>query len=745
MAEELERDLGLASVVAISMGAMIGSGLFILPGLAMAESGPAVILAFVIAGVLVLPAAVSIAELGTAMPEAGGDYIFIERGMGPGAGTIAGLGTWLMLMFKGALALVGGMLYLGPVFFHFGVELSEFHLELIALIVGILLIAVNVIGVKQTGGLQKLLVIGMLFILGGFIALTSANIEGGSYEGFFDEGTTGLFAGTAMVLISYGGVTKVAAVAEEIERPGRNLPLGLLLSLGLTTALYALIVFVLVGTVDAGTLSGSETPMADAVDPFFGIVGVILIVVAAMFALISTANAGILTASRYPFALSRDNLLPDTFASVNHRFSTPVTAIVTTGGAMLIIILTLPVEEIAKTAGAFQIVVYILVCLALIAFRRRSPEWYDPEFRSPLYPWVQLFGVGSGVFILTQMDTLPIIGGIGIVVLGGLWYVAYGRPRVQRTGLVQEALIDTVQPEPTEGETPYRIVVPIANPETERGLLHLAAASAARAEDGELVVMNVVTVPDQTSLAQEVAFEQERIERHQELLEQAEDIVTELDVGLRTRAIVGRDVADAILHVVEEEHADGVVMGWAGRTKRRERVLGSNIDRVIDDAPCEVTLVRHRPGGIGDTVAFVDDGPYARATLRKASALVDSDPEATLTLVNVQSPGDGEPSVARTRGKEIIDTVATTVGIDEYESRVVVDENVREGLVEAGREFDTICLGVSRASSVERILGGAIPDQIGDHVEGTVVLVRGEEPYRRSLRSVIGERLARAR
>lgn len=88
MPEELERDLGLASVVAISMGAMIGSGIFILPGLATAEAGPAVILAFVIAAVLVLPAAVSSAELGTAMPEAGGDYIFIERGMGPGAGTI---------------------------------------------------------------------------------------------------------------------------------------------------------------------------------------------------------------------------------------------------------------------------------------------------------------------------------------------------------------------------------------------------------------------------------------------------------------------------------------------------------------------------------------------------------------------------------------------------------------------------------------------------------------------------------
>ena len=767
MSEELERDLGLVSVVAISMGAMIGSGIFILPGLAMAEAGPAVILAFVIAGLLVLPAAVSIAELGTAMPEAGGDYIFIERGMGPGAGTIAGLGTWLMLMFKGALALVGGMLYLGPIFDRAGVDVSGrlvgpvpvevttlnftyafeiTQLELLAVVIGILLISVNVVGVKQTGGLQKVLVLVMLFILGGFVALTLGNIEGGSYDDFFAEGTIGLLAATAMVLISYGGVTKVAAVAEEIENPGRNLPLGLLLSLGLTTALYALIVFVLVGTVDAVTLEGSEVPMADGVEPFFGFVGVVLIVIAAMFALISTANAGILTASRYPFALSRDNLLPERFAAVSERFRTPVIAILITGGAMLVIILALPVEEIAKTAGAFQIVVYILVCLSLIAFRRRDPDWYDPEFESPLYPWIQWFGVFAGLGILTQMDTLPLIGGVGIVVLGGLWYWFYGRPRVERTGLVGEAMIDAVEPdEEPGGETPFRIVVPVASLERERGLLRIAAASAARAEEAELVAMNVIPVPDQTSLAQEVEYEQERIQRQQALLDEAVDIARELGIGLRTRALVGRDVGETILHVAEEEHADGIVMGWSGTRKRRERVLGSNIDRVIERASCEVTLVRERRESVGDTVVFVGGGPHSSAAAEKAAALVRAEDGASLTLVNVQTSREGaDPSEAEKRGRTLVDETALTAGIDadEYETRVVVADDVDSTLVSIAQEYDTTCLGASHASSVERVLGGTIPDTIGEEVSGTIVLVRSGGLMHRSLRSAVVQRLA---
>jgi len=749
MSEELERDLGLPSVVAISMGAMIGSGIFILPGLAMAEAGPSVILAFVIAAVLVLPAAVSIAELGTAMPEAGGDYIFIERGIGPGAGTIAGLGTWLMLMFKGALALVGGMLYLAPVFAHFGIQTTEFQLELLAVVIGILLIAINVVGVKQTGGLQKILVLVMLFILGGFVALTAGEIDGASYggglDGFFSEGAVGLFAATAMVLISYGGVTKVAAVAEEIENPGRNLPLGLLLSLFLTTGLYALIVFVLVGTVDAVTLEGSETPMVDGVDPFFGFIGVALIVVAAMFALISTANAGILTASRYPFALSRDNLLPELFATVSERFHTPVSAILTTGLAMLVIIVTLPVEDIAKTAGAFQIVVYILVCLSLIAFRRRTPDWYDPEFESPLYPWIQLFGVVAGLGILTQMDTLPQIGGVGIALLGALWYWFYGRPRVDRIGLMSEELIDTVEPTTdAETETPYRIVVPVANPTTERGLLRLAAASAARQDrDAEIIATNIITVPDQTSLAQEVSYEQERIERQQELLEQAEDIAQELGVGLRTRAVVGRDVGEAVLRIIEQEDADDVVMGWSGTRKRRERVLGSNIDKIIERAPCEVTLVRQGDEAVGDVVAFVGEGPYSGVAVQKAAAFVRAEEGASLTLVNVQQRTEDEDQAdAVERGRALIEETALTAGVEEYDSDVIVTDDIASELVSIAQGYDTTVLGVSRVSSVERILSGAIPETIGEQVSGTIVLTRSGEPTRRSLRSAIINRIA---
>jgi len=245
---------------------------------------------------------------------------------------------------------------------------------------------------------------------------------------------------------------------------------------------------------------------------------------------------------------------------------------------MLVIILTLPVEEIAKTAGAFQIVVYVLVNVALVAFRVRDPAWYEPDFRSPAYPWIQVFGVVGGIGILTQMDTLPLTGGVGIVVLGFAWYLVYGRRRVEREGILREAVTTGIEKE-TE-ERPYRVVVPVARPDEERGLLRMAASSAARHEDAEIVTVNVLTVPYQTSLSQEVAFEQERIERQRELLDKARDITEELGVGLRT-------------------HADGFDTVYVGATRSGivERTLfGTLPEKVGEEASGTVVIVRGEEG-----------------------------------------------------------------------------------------------------------------------------------------------------
>ena len=247
MTKELERDLGLPAVMAISIGAMVGSGIFILPGLAMKMAGPAVVFAYFLAGVLVLPAALSKSEMATAMPEAGGTYLYIERAMGPLFGTIAGVGTWFSLTFKGALALVGGAPYL--------VLLFDLPVTPVALTVAVLLIVLNIIGAKQTGRMQIAIVAIMLAAMVWFIVAGTPSIESARFEGFFDSGVGGVLGATGFVFVSYAGVTKVASVAEEVENPDRNLPLGILGSLVVTAAIYVAIVTVMVGVAERAALT----------------------------------------------------------------------------------------------------------------------------------------------------------------------------------------------------------------------------------------------------------------------------------------------------------------------------------------------------------------------------------------------------------------------------------------------------------------------------------------------------------
>ncbi len=427
---------------------MVGSGIFILPAIAYDSAGPAAVLAFFIAGLLVLPAAISAAEMATAMPEDGGAYIYVERGMGPVLGTIAGIGTWLMLSLKSSLALVGGVPYLVVL----APELADWIVPF-AIGLAIFFTTVNIVSAEGSGRMQFLIVGVMLLVMALFVGggLSSSTFSGAQTAGSFDPTSDGLLAAIGVVFVSYAGVTKVTAVAEEVENPGRNLPLAMVGSLLFTTALYVAVVWVAIGVADlepgAGFVpeAGEDTaPIAAAADVVFGQAGVIAIVLAALLALASTANAGLLAASRFPFAMARDGLVPASLEDVSERFATPVNAIALTGAVMVVLVSVFPVQRIAQFGSAFQILVFILLNIAIIGFREGAIEEYHPEFIAPWYPWLQLIGIGGGLLVLTQMGLVPFLGSLVIVAGSLAWYALYVRPRVDREGAARTGVRQSV-------------------------------------------------------------------------------------------------------------------------------------------------------------------------------------------------------------------------------------------------------------------------------------------------------------
>ncbi len=454
MKNDLERDLGLYATVTISMGAMIGSGIFVLPALGLKKAGPAVILAYILAGLVVLPAALSKAEMATAMPESGGTYIYIDRALGPLFGTIAGIGAWFSLVFKSSFALVGLGAYLLLL-----VPLSGGLVKAVALGLAALIVVLNVVGTEQSGKAQSIIVTAVVLALAAYVLNSGVAVEPARFQPFVSKGSGGIVTAAAFVFVSYAGVTKIASVAEEIEDPGRNLPRGILISMGVMMLLYTLVVGAVVGLNDAKTLTTggptggpSLTPMADGAAALFGGVGVVVVSLVAILALTSMANAGVLASSRFPLAMSRDSLAPGVLARVSERFQTPLNAIALTGALLLGLIAFVPVVELAKLASAFQILVFSIINVALVVFRESGVDSYQPSFTSPAYPYVQIVGLVGGLALLTQMGTFPILGAAGIIVGGVGWYLLYGRARTDREGALGVILARRRDEEPAASD-----------------------------------------------------------------------------------------------------------------------------------------------------------------------------------------------------------------------------------------------------------------------------------------------------
>jgi APA family basic amino acid/polyamine antiporter len=433
MKGNLKKELSLLHVFCVATGAMISSGLFILPGLAFAKAGPAVVVSYLIAGVFCLPTLLSMAELTTAMPKAGGDYFYIMRGFGPLLGTVAGFSTWFSLSLKAAFALVGMGAYLSII--------TPFPLNIVALFCCLFFISLNLFGVKEAGRFQILLVLGLLGMLLIYIFWGMRAVDSSHFTPFFSQGAGSLFATASFVFISFGGLTKVAALAEEIRNPGRNLPLGMLLSLIVTSIFYAFVIFVTIGVLNPENLKVTITPISDGASVFGGNLLQIIISISAFLAFISTANAGIMTASRYPLGMSRDKLLPMSLQKLSPKFRTPYISILFTGFFIVIAILFLRLGLLVKIASSVLILLYIFANLTVILFRESKISSYKPKFLSPFYPYLQVLGVLGGIFLLIEMGAFVIFLTIIFLSLGFIWYKIYSQKRASQ----DSALIYTLE------------------------------------------------------------------------------------------------------------------------------------------------------------------------------------------------------------------------------------------------------------------------------------------------------------
>jgi APA family basic amino acid/polyamine antiporter len=434
---ELKKELGLCGVFAVASGAMISSGLFVLPAIAYMRAGPALILSYFLASFLIIPSVLSQAELCSAMPRAGGMYFYVERSLGPILGLFTGLADWFSLALKSAFAVLGVAIFCDFLLAEFfAVNMNIVHMKSIAIFCCVFFTVLNIISVKHTSRFQIVLVFVLLAILAVFILAGSGTVEPTRFKDFFGKGLRAIIATAGLVFISFGGLNKVVNIAEEVREPGRNLPLGVLIAWFVVTLFYLGVVIITVGVVDGHELEGNLMPLSLAASKFMSIPGLVLLGIAALAAFITTANAGIFASSRCPMAMSRDQLLPHFFSRVSKRFKTPHVSILITSSFMIIAVVFLDVEMLAKTASTLLIILYIFANASVIIMRESRIQSYRPKFKSPLYPYLNIAAIVIYVVLIIDMGAVPLLICLGFIALSAGWYFFYASNRASRASAV---------------------------------------------------------------------------------------------------------------------------------------------------------------------------------------------------------------------------------------------------------------------------------------------------------------------
>ncbi|MEJ2648930.1 MAG: amino acid permease, partial [Sedimentisphaerales bacterium] len=322
-----------------------------------------------------------------------------------------------------------------------GGEFNQLHLKGIGLACCVLFAVLNIVSVKHASKVQIVLVIILLLILSIFMVFGAGSVKSVRYANFMSKGWLAVLSTAGLVFVSYGGLTKVASIGEEVKNPGRNLPLGMLLAWFVVTLFYIGVVVITVGVLDKQELVAiindteqvqTNLPVSAAAENFMGLPGFILLGFAAIAAFVTTANGGILSASRCPMAMSRDGLLPPALARISQKFKTPHISVILTAGFMIGALIFLDIEALVKTASTLMIILFILDNASVIIMRESKIQSYRPQFKSPLYPYAHITAILIYGFLIIDMGKIPLLITAGFVVLSVVWYFLYASARVSR-------------------------------------------------------------------------------------------------------------------------------------------------------------------------------------------------------------------------------------------------------------------------------------------------------------------------
>lgn len=763
--EELDRNIGLLGALAIGIGTMIAAGIFVLSGLAVSNVGTVAVISFIIAAIIAALTAAAYAEFSTVYAESGGGYMYVAETFNAEWTYIMG---WTMIVGYPASA----AFYLASFsdwFYRFMYPVFNIPQSIPYWVPGLivlgLLIWINSRGSEESNQFQiavtsaKLLLL-VLFLYGGFQAFNADTVTTSFAHNIGNVAEIGLTSG--LVFITFIGFSAIATNADEIKEPGTTIPRALYLSMGIVIMFYVLVVLVIVGAIndqqflsflagntELGGLSprqyvaqNGEVSMALAAQYYLGDIGFYVIIVGALFSMLSAANATILAGSRVKLALARRNHLPEQFTDLHPEYGTPYKSVLLTGGFIFtfIVIFTvlfgevpgagashplfglhLGLEGVTAVANVLLLAGFTVVNIAVIRSRRKFPD-LDRGFTVPFVPWVPIIGVLANIILIVSLGRQPIVLGLIAEAIGIIFWFAWKARALSVEEIEEETPTAVAEHNPSGHDRDYQIVVPIANPDNVEQLMN-TAYDIARDHNGDILVLSVVNLPEQTPLSEGQRYTDEKRKVLNRAMAMTDDGNGDVPVSGTIR--ISHQVNRAILNTIEQYDSDAVLIGWGGwRSRRREIVLGSIVDTVVTNATCDVLVERIDPESEGTVESILlptAGGPHAELAGEVANAIARTT-GAQIELLRVVASNASEDE--RADAEATLETVRTELDDVEAEGTVREDDDIVEAITYRAAEHDLTVIGATREGFLQRIVFGAIPEQVGERVESTVILTK---------------------
>ncbi|MHC5157961.1 MAG: amino acid permease [Planctomycetota bacterium] len=737
---ELSRELSLFHITMMGLGMMIGAGVFLGMGISIGEAGPGgVVLTFALNGLLAMLTAMSFAELSSAIPRAGGAYNFARIGFGRGTSFLAGWMEWFASSVAGSMYALTFAIYT----VHFIKELGWFGsfdnaegaiVKVVAVVTAITFIYINFRGASETGKIGAIITMGQtLFVVTigvvGVITVVRDPSRLQNFTPFMPKGWSQLLVTMGFTYVAFEGYEVIAQAGDEAIDPRRNLPKAMIYSVCIVTTIYILVAFATMVSVKSGT-EGVEGPVWEWIGSFhekgFGKAvarlmpfGNFILTLAVIFSSTSALNATIYSATRASYALGRDSMLPKFFALIHKTKNTPYGALIATSVIVLTVTTMLPTKDVASSASIMFLFLFFMVNLCVIKIRRSMADELTYGFLMPLFPLFPILAIVCQVVLAVWLVHMSLIAWIvaPMWIFTGLGiYLFYARSRATTTE--DEILVIEEQKhheEPLKGK--YPIMVAVANPANASQLIQ-GTYRLCGAKDARLELIHMVQVPDQVSLHDAEKYVHTGKEGLYEVM-----LSLSLHFPISTTIRYCRNVARGIVAAIREKRTKMLVLGWHGVTHHRIFNLGSKIDPIIEQAPCNVVILKDCGGNkvFKSALVPVAGGPNGALALEIASILTSHD-EGTVTALSVDTGSGGLDFEQFINANEKKFKIPRKT----LKTKTVKAKSAIKAILTEAKNHDLVVLGTTEKPLLVQMAQMSLPEKVACRSPKPVVMVKSD-------------------